>query len=140
MKVTKDQRCQTSSARLRNQVKSGARFLSWQLLWVSVHELNAKFGFLGGIPWCTSVLTVVRFRSRTTENTELHKEKPQRQKKRADRSAPFLLSDYSAVSSSVSPSVRMSSSARSASSYACETSSCTLAAASSISGERRTLR
>src|SRR6202041_1330347 len=47
---------------------------------------------------------------------------------------------YSAASSSVSPSWRIISRARSASSYAAETSACTLAAASSISGERRTLR
>src|SRR5260370_7280022 len=47
---------------------------------------------------------------------------------------------YSAASSSVSPSWRIISRARSASSYAAETSACTLAAASSISGERRTVR
>src|SRR2546423_3593605 len=49
-----------------------------------------KFGFLRGIPRCTSVLTVVRFRSRTTGNTELPKEKPQRQNKRGGSLRPFF--------------------------------------------------
>ena len=52
----------------------------------------------------------------------------------------YSVAGISAVSSSVSPSWRIISRARSASSYAAETSACTLAAASSISGERRTLR
>ena len=47
---------------------------------------------------------------------------------------------YSAAISSASPSWRRSSSARSASAYAWETSSCTLAAACSSSGASFTLR
>src|SRR3954471_13396032 len=47
---------------------------------------------------------------------------------------------YSAAISSASPSERSISRARSASSYSFETCSCPFAAASSSSGERRTLR
>src|SRR4051794_40268556 len=54
---------------------------------------------------------------------------------------PALVCDcYSAANSSASPSWRRSSSARSASAYAWETSSCTLAAACSSSGASFTLR
>ncbi len=90
-----------------------------------------------------SAVRIFRLPGKKALNRRDHREKTRRAEAKQKGGIfirPSSFHNYSAASSSVSPSVRMSSSARSASSYACETSSCTFAAASSISGDRRTLR